>query len=129
MRILVVDDSAGTRAFIRGALEAVGVELELQLVEASGGFEALRLLPRGPYQLVITDINMGDINGLEILSFIRSSGQHPDTRVLLISTQASKREQERGLALGADAFLAKPFSAEQLQLAVRSLLVESRAHG
>src|SRR5688572_18284759 len=63
LRVLLVDDSPATRAFLRAALEtALGPETEL--VEASGGFEAFRLLPRGPYDVVITDINMPDINGL-----------------------------------------------------------------
>jgi two-component system, chemotaxis family, chemotaxis protein CheY len=115
MRILVVDDSAGARTYIRGALEMSSDFPALELVEASGGFDALRLLPRGPYDLVITDINMGDINGLELVSFIRGHDQYASTPVLLISTQASVVEQERGLALGANAFLAKPFTVETLQ--------------
>lgn len=88
---------------------------ELEVVEAASGFDALRLLPRGPYDLVITDINMPDINGLELVQFIRKSEQHRSTPIVLISTQSSERDRQRGLALGADAYLTKPFSQEALR--------------
>ena len=121
MRVLVVEDSEAMRAFVRGALEGVAEADRLEVVEASGGFEALRLLPRGPYDVVITDINMPDINGLELLNFIRKSSQHQATKVLLISTQAGEKDRERGLALGANAYLTKPFTAEALREAVLRL--------
>ncbi len=114
-RILIVDDSFSMRAFLRGALEGAQADLgEIEVVEAASGFDALRMLPRGPYSLVISDINMPHINGLELVRFIRQSDQHKGTRVLLISTQASERDRERGLSLGADAYLAKPFTPEGL---------------
>ena len=103
------------RAFVRDALEADAELGPTEVVEAESGFEALRLLPRGPWDLVITDINMPDINGLELLSFIRKSEQHRGVPVLLISTQSSERDRERGLKLGADGYLAKPFAPESLR--------------
>ncbi len=116
VRVLLVEDSVGVRAFVRSALEAEGGGLgDVEVVEAASGFDALRLLPRGPYDLVITDVNMPNINGLELVRFIRSSDQHRDTPVLLICTSASERDRERGLSLGANAFLAKPFSPEALR--------------
>ncbi|NLE87591.1 MAG: response regulator [Myxococcales bacterium] len=118
-RILVVEDSFSMRAFVRAALEDPAAGLgPVDVVEAATGFDALRLLPRGPYQLVISDINMPHINGLELVRFIRQSDQHRETRVLLISTQASERDRERGLSLGADGYLPKPFTPEELWSAV-----------
>ncbi|MFC1641260.1 response regulator [Myxococcota bacterium] len=115
-RVLLVEDSYNMRAFVKSALESEGSELgDVQVAEASSGFDALRLLPRGPYDLVITDINMPDINGLELLQFIRKSEQHKDTPVLLISTGSSERERERGLSLGANGYLPKPFAPDQLR--------------
>jgi two-component system chemotaxis response regulator CheY len=126
-RILVVEDSFSMRAFVRTALEGDGVELkDLEIVEASGGFEALRLLPRGPYDLVITDINMPDINGLEIVQFIRNSEQHKDTPILLISTQSSEKDRQRGLSLGANGYVAKPFTPEALRAAAVEQLEKRR---
>jgi two-component system, chemotaxis family, chemotaxis protein CheY len=106
------------RAFVRTALEGDVAKLEdLEIVEAAGGFEALRLLPRGPYDLVITDINMPDINGLEIVQFIRNSEQHKETPILLISTQSSEKDRQRGMSLGANGYVAKPFTPEALRAA------------
>lgn len=114
-RILVVEDSASMRSFVRSALESTPRgSATVEVVEASSGFEALRLLPRGPYDLVITDINMPDINGLELISFIRKSDTHKATPVLIISTQSSERDRARGLSLGANGYLTKPFSQQAL---------------
>jgi two-component system chemotaxis response regulator CheY len=130
-RILVVEDSVSMRSFVRSALELDSrSSTGLDVVEASSGFEALRLLPRGPYDLVITDINMPDINGLELISFIRRSELHKDTPVLIISTQSSERDRARGLSLGANGYLIKPFSPEDLQSEVwRFLAPDPKPHG
>jgi len=114
-RILVVEDSFSMRAFVRSTLEMDSTLEGVEVVEAASGFDALRLLPRGRYDLVITDINMPDINGLELVRFMRQSEAHRSTPVLLISTQSSERDRERGLSLGANSYLAKPFSPEALQ--------------
>lgn len=115
-RILLVEDSFSMRTFVRTALEAEPSRWgDLEVVEAASGFDALRLLPRGPYDLVITDINMPDINGLELVQFIRRSEQHRATPIVLISTQSSERDRQRGLTLGANAYLTKPFTQEALR--------------
>jgi two-component system, chemotaxis family, chemotaxis protein CheY len=117
-KVLVVEDSASMRAFVRGALEDPAFAEPLggfDVAEATSGFDAMRLLPRGPYDLIITDINMADINGLELIHFIRKSEHHRTTPLVIISTQAAERDIDRGLALGANAYLAKPFSVEQLR--------------
>lgn len=121
-RVLVVDDSLTTRGFVRSALEGESELGEVEVVEAVSGFDALRLLPRGSYDLVITDINMPNINGLELVQFIRKSERHRVLPVVLISTQSSERDRQRGLALGANAYLAKPFTEETLRALARSLL-------
>jgi two-component system chemotaxis response regulator CheY len=114
-RILVVEDSVSMRAFVRSTLESEHSGLsDVEVVEAASGFDALRLLPRGPYDLVITDINMPDINGLELVQFMRKSELHRQTPILVISTQSSDRDRQRGLTLGADGYLAKPFTQEVL---------------
>ena len=107
------------RAFVRAALEG---DEGLRVEEASSGFEALRILPRQRFDLVIVDINMPDINGLELVSFMRGNDDHRETPVVIISTEASERDRQRGLDLGANDFLSKPFEAEALQAVVRRLL-------
>ena len=124
-RILVVEDSGSTRAFVRAVLEAPEFAVPHEgcaVVEASSGFDAMRLLPRGPYDLIITDINMADINGLELIHFIRKSEHHRDVPLVIISTQTTKADVDRGLALGANAFVPKPFTPEQLRETCSSLL-------
>src|SRR6478752_6866307 len=98
-KVLVVEDSASARAFVRAVLEdplfadrVAGCEV----FEAACGFDAMRMLPRGPYDLIITDINMSDINGLELIHFIRRSEHHRSTPLIIISTLAAERDVERG---------------------------------
>lgn len=109
--ILIVDDSAAMRSLLVGTLEALG---NIHTVEAPNGFEALRMLPREQIDLVLTDINMPDINGLELLSFIRNNPIYKDTPVVVISTEGSLKDIEKGLALGASEYLVKPFHPDQL---------------
>ncbi|MFK7990573.1 MAG: response regulator [Sandaracinaceae bacterium] len=111
-RILIVEDSSAMRAFVRAALEEA--EVAREVVEAASGFEALRILPREAFDVAIVDINMPDVNGLELVRFMRSSESHRETPLLVISSEASERDRERGLSLGANRFLAKPFTAESL---------------
>jgi two-component system chemotaxis response regulator CheY len=128
-RILVVEDSVSARAFVRAVLESQDFAAPhggCEVVEASSGFEAMRLLPRGPYDLIVTDINMADINGLELVRFIRKSAHHHATPLLIISTLRAEHDVERGLALGADAYLAKPFTPDQLRAACAKLFAEAR---
>lgn len=119
MKILVVDDSRAMRSYVRGALSSA---FTCELVDAVSGFEALRLLPRERFDLVITDINMPDINGLELVRFIRSSSKHSDVPVLIISTQASERDRRKLRDVGASGFLAKPFEPQELVSNVRELV-------
>ena len=118
-KILVTEDSAAMRGLIISTLEAMD---DFEVVEATNGFEALRILPREKVDLVITDINMPDINGLELVNFCRSNPHYQKTPLIIISTEGSERDQERGISLGADAYLVKPFQPEDLQQLVRKLL-------
>lgn len=131
-RILVVEDSSAFRAFIRGALESApelfGASTDdVEVVEAASGFDALRLLPRGQYDLVITDINMPDINGLELVRFMKENERYRPVCTFLISTQSDEKYRARGLALGANAFLAKPFTVEALHQAITTHITASAA--
>ena len=124
-RILIVEDSPTMRSLLSSSLE----ELEgvVKITEASSGFEALRELPRGTYDLVVTDINMPDINGLELVSFVKSNDAYREIPLVIVSTECSERDRERGLELGADAYLVKPFDAEDLRETVRGLLERAGA--
>jgi two-component system chemotaxis response regulator CheY len=124
-RILVVEDSGAMRALIGAALE--GLDEKLEIDEAESGFAALRLLPRQVYDLIVTDINMPDINGLELVSFVKRDPRYQGTPLVIVSTEGSERDRAKGLALGADAYLVKPFGAEELQRLVLDLLPNTRS--
>jgi two-component system chemotaxis response regulator CheY len=118
-RVLVVEDSATMRGFVAAALESAG---PYAVTQAESGFDALKILPRARYDLIITDINMPDINGLELVRFIRESAQHKETPLIIISTDGREADRDRGMKLGADAYLTKPFAPETLVETVRSVL-------
>ncbi len=118
-KVLVVEDSSAMRGLIASIVEQVeGCEV----VEVGSGFDALRQLPRETFSLIVTDINMPDINGLELLSFIRKNPAYIQTPVLIVSTESSERDRAKGLALGANAYLTKPFAPEELRATVLRLL-------
>ncbi len=119
-RILIVEDSPTMRALLNSALE--GLEVPVKITEASSGFEALRCLPREPFDLIVTDINMPDINGLELVSFAKSNDAYRSIPLVIVSTEGADRDRERGLELGADAYLVKPFEPETLREIVVNLL-------
>jgi two-component system chemotaxis response regulator CheY len=124
-KVLVVEDSVSARAFVRAVLEASEFATKyggVTVSEASSGFDAMRLLPRGPYDLIVTDINMADINGLELVRFIRKSAHHHATPLLIISSLRGEHDVDRGIALGANGYLAKPFTPVQLREACDELL-------
>ena len=119
-RILIVEDSPTMRALLNSALE--GLEIPVKITEAANGFEALRCLPREAFDLIVTDINMPDINGLELVSFAKSNDAYRSIPLIIVSTEGADRDRERGLELGADAYIVKPFEAEYLREVVVDLL-------
>lgn len=118
-RILVVEDSPMTRSLIVSSLEEIG---DFTVIEAANGFQALRKLPEENPDLVITDINMPDINGLEVVRFVKQNENFKDIPVIIVTTEGRDVDRERGLRLGADRYLIKPFEPEDLQRFVQELL-------
>jgi two-component system chemotaxis response regulator CheY len=123
-RILIVEDSATMRSLLASALTDLGTSVEI--TEAASGFEALRLLPREPFDLILTDINMPDINGLELLSFVKGNSAYRSIPLIIVSTEGSERDREKGLGLGADAYLVKPFEPDDLRRVASELLAKRR---
>jgi two-component system chemotaxis response regulator CheY len=122
--ILIVEDSPTMRSLVVSALEELGGPI--RVTEAASGFEALRALPRDAYDLIVTDINMPDINGLELVSFVKQNAAYREIPLLIISTEGSERDRLRGLELGADAYLVKPFAPDDLRRTARELLAKAR---
>ncbi len=118
-KILIAEDSATMRSLIVSTIAAMG---DFDIFEAANGFEALRILPRQKVDLVITDINMPDINGLELVAFVRGNDNYKSTPLIIVSTEGSERDRAKGLALGANAYLVKPFVPSELQQLVSQYL-------
>lgn len=118
-RVLVVDDSSTTRALMVSTIE----EMEgFETVEAHNGFEALKQLPQQPFDLIVTDINMPDINGLEIVHFVKHHPQYQSIPLIIVSTEGSEDDVRKGLDLGAAAYVKKPFEPEFLKSTIRQII-------
>ncbi|MDH5307097.1 MAG: response regulator [Myxococcales bacterium] len=118
--ILIVEDSPTMRSLLTSSLEELDGPVKITQVE--NGFEALRYLPREKYDLIVTDINMPDINGLELVSFVKSNAAYRKIPLIIVSTESSERDRDKGLELGADAYLVKPFEPDELRDLVREML-------
>jgi two-component system chemotaxis response regulator CheY len=121
MKILVVDDSPSTRAFIGGTVErAFGAEV----TETGTGFEALKVLPGRSFDAIIADVNMPDINGLELLRYLKTHPAYAPIPVIIISTQIAPEDVDRGMQAGASAYLTKPLKPQTLEDTLRTLITD-----
>lgn len=118
-KVLIVEDSKASREFIAATVESVsGVEA----ITTHSGFDALKLLPRHRFDLIITDINMPDINGLELINFVKKNPNYRDTPLFVITTEGRAQDRDKGLALGAAEYLIKPFEPKSLEDLLRKYL-------
>jgi two-component system, chemotaxis family, chemotaxis protein CheY len=119
MKILVVEDSASMRSYVATIIEG---DTDLEIIEASTGFEALKTLPHHKFDAIVTDINMPDINGLELVSFLKNHPVYKAIPILIISTESADADRQRAAALGAEEYVCKPFEASELMGKLRRLL-------
>src|SRR5678816_4563506 len=98
MKILVVEDSSSMRAFLTTIIEGGTESYDLEVVEASSGFEALKSLPHHKFDAILTDINMPDINGLELVSFLKNHPVYRTIPIMVISTEGSDADRRRAAA-------------------------------
>jgi two-component system, chemotaxis family, chemotaxis protein CheY len=118
-KVLVVEDSGPMRSLITAALEEY---LGVDVYEAENGFAALKLITDNQFKVIITDINMPDINGLELIVFLRQHPNFKNVPILIISTEAGEEDRRRGLEIGANGYLVKPFTEGQLVDTVQKFL-------
>ena len=122
MKILVVEDSSSMRNYLTTIIEGGTESYELDIVEAASGFEALKTLPHHKFDAILTDINMPDINGLELVSFLKNHPTYRTVPIMVISTEGSEEDRRRAAALGAEEYLVKPFESAELVAKLRRLL-------
>jgi two-component system chemotaxis response regulator CheY len=119
--ILVVDDSKVMRDMIVACLRAVP---ETRFAHASSGLEAIERLSLSAFDLMVLDLNMPDIGGIEVLEFVRGQDTLRALPVLIVTTRGDDQSRERVLEAGATSFLAKPFTPEAIIAEVRAILGE-----
>jgi two-component system, chemotaxis family, chemotaxis protein CheY len=122
MKILVVEDSPSMRAYLTTMIEGDVEGVELEIVEAASGFEALKTLPHHKFDAILTDINMPDINGLELVSFLKNHPVYKSIPIMVISTEGSEEDRRRAAQLGAEEYLVKPFVPADLSAKLLKLL-------
>ena len=118
--ILVVDDSPTMRRMIMASLRDLGVAFD----QAASGLEAIERLAIAPVDLVVLDLNMPDVHGLEVLRFVRSHDRFGDLPVVVLTTRGDDESREAALREGATRYMTKPFSPATLAPAIRDLLGE-----
>ena len=116
VRILVVDDEPGVREMLTDALNLQGYAV----TAAGDGFEALKQLREGEFELVVSDINMPKVDGYELLERMRNLGD--STPVILLTARGEKADLARGFRVGADDYVTKPFGLEELSLRISAVL-------
>jgi len=121
LRVLIVDDSAAMRHFIRRVMSLSGIELG-ECLEAGDGEQALAVLRKAPVDVILTDINMPAMTGEELLERIVADKDLSRIPALVISTDATALRVKRMLALGAQGYIAKPFSPETLRSEIERVL-------
>jgi two-component system chemotaxis response regulator CheY len=119
VRCLVVEDSPTMRQLIVFALKRLP---ELEIVEASDGVDALKKLPGAKTDLVLTDINMPIMDGLKLVSLMKGNPLYRDIPVVIITTEGAAEDREKGMALGARAYIPKPIQTNNLLKVVREIL-------
>ena len=117
--ILVVDDSASLRQVVKIALSGAGYAV----VEACDGQDALKKANGTKFHLIISDVNMPNMDGLEFLAAVKQLAAYRFTPVIMLTTESSTDKKQMGREGGAKAWIVKPFQPEQLLAAVAKLVM------
>jgi two-component system, chemotaxis family, chemotaxis protein CheY len=119
--ILIVDDSSVMRKIVERALRQAGLALK-NVFEAGHGVEALEILRKEKVALILSDINMPNMDGLEFLRQLRSQDLANEVPVVMITTESSEDHVREALVAGAQGYIRKPFTAEQVKDRVLPLI-------
>jgi DNA-binding response OmpR family regulator len=117
-RVLVVDDEPNIVMSLRFLMEREGFQVEV----APTGEAALEALDRAPADLVLLDVMMPKLDGFEVCQRIRTNPAWARTKIIMLTARGREIERDKGLALGADAYVTKPFSTRELVVRVKQML-------
>jgi two-component system, chemotaxis family, chemotaxis protein CheY len=116
--ILIVDDSPTIRRMVRASLTPIGADF----IEASSGLEAIEQLALGQIQLMVLDLNMPDMHGLEVLGFVRANQKFQQLPVLVLTTRDDPSSRTAAMQAGATSYLTKPFTPQALLAEARGMI-------
>ena len=121
IRTLIVDDSSVMRKIVERSLRQAGLDL-VMVHEAGSGTEGLDLLKNKEVDLILSDINMPSMDGLEFLRQLRAQNLAPGVPVVMITTESSEEHVQQAILSGAQGYIRKPFTAEQVKERVLPLI-------
>ena len=121
--VLVVDDSKVMRDMVVACLRPYP---GLSFTHASSGLEAIERLSLKPYDLIVLDLNMPDIGGIEVVEFVRGQDTLRHLPIVIVTTRGDEASRARALEVGADRFMTKPFTPDAILTEVRGLLERGR---
>ena len=116
---LIVEDSPTMRQLISFCLKRFR---NARIIEAVDGADGLKKLGESKVDLILTDINMPVMDGLKFVSIVRQSAKLAKTPIIIITTEGADEDREKGMALGANAYLTKPIQSSQLVRTISELL-------
>ncbi len=119
--ILIVDDSAAIRKILQRVLHQADIPIG-DLYEAGDGLEALDALKDHSVSLILSDINMPNMDGLELLNRLKANAKWQNVPVVMITTEGSQARVMEAVGLGAADYVRKPFTAEQIKEKIISLV-------
>jgi CheY-like chemotaxis protein len=122
--VLIVDDSATVRKFVAASLNMKG----FRVITAGDGIEALERMPSEKFDLIITDLNMPDMDGYEFIRTLRETPEYREIPIIVLSSMTDLKNKDLAMESGALAFLEKPLSTEAIQREVFRFLNKSITH-
>ena len=123
-QILVVDDSKVMREMMIACLRG---QDDFTFDQASSGLEAIEQLSLKPFDLLLLDLNMPDIGGIEVVEFVRSQDRICNVPIIIVTTRGDDESRARAMEVGATKYLTKPFAPDIIQAEVASVLNASKA--
>jgi two-component system chemotaxis response regulator CheY len=116
--IMSVDDSASVRQMVGFTLRTAGYDV----VEAQDGLDALNKLEETPVNMILTDLNMPNMDGIELIRRVRSGGSHKFIPIIMLTTESQADKKMAGKAAGATGWIVKPFKPEKLLAVVKKVM-------
>lgn len=121
-RILVVDDSATMRKMVIASLRDL---TNVSFSEAGNGLEAIEQIEIAPFDLMLLDLNMPDMHGLEVLRFVLTHPSCHTTPIVILTTKGDEQSRSEATAAGAACYLTKPFKPQDLASQIQDLLMKN----